>query len=116
MHDAYELSQLLKLNVQIESIAAYDENLLIGTRQGHLLMYSVSCRYGEHKHDVQLLRYNKTFSKKPIQQLAVIPDYHLLVSLTDNVICVHDISVINFPTITVVQRTRGATLFTLDTR
>ncbi|XP_063228747.1 vam6/Vps39-like protein [Bacillus rossius redtenbacheri] len=114
MHDAYELAQLLKLTVHIESIAAYDDNLLIGTRQGHLLMYRVAGQHGDQRHDVQLLRYNKTFSKKPIQQLDVVPDYQLLVSLADNVICVHDISVINFPLVTVVQESRGATLFTLD--
>jgi len=34
--------------------------------------------------------------------------------ISDNVICVHDMTVVNFPTVTVVQRTRGATLFTLD--
>jgi hypothetical protein len=34
--------------------------------------------------------------------------------VSDNVVCVHDMTIINFPTVTVVQRTRGATLFTLD--
>ena len=34
--------------------------------------------------------------------------------ISDNVICVHDMTAVNFPTVTVVQRTRGATLFTLD--
>lgn len=58
-----------------------DENLLVGTRQGHLLMYRVVATT-EEKHDVELMRYNKSFSKKAIQQLEVIPDYHLLVSLT----------------------------------
>jgi hypothetical protein len=47
-------------------------------------MYSVSCRYGDQKPEVQLLRYNKNFSKKPIQQLAVVPDYQLLISLSGN--------------------------------
>ncbi|XP_049943822.1 vam6/Vps39-like protein [Schistocerca serialis cubense] len=125
MHDAYEIFQLLKLTVQIESIAAYDDNLLVGTKTGHLLMYSILCRgtnsydatasgSGANKHDVQLLRYNKNFSKKPIQQLAVVPDYQILVSLSDNVICVHDMNAINFPTMTTVHRTKGATLFALD--
>lgn len=77
-------------------------------------MYSVATRNAEQKHDVQLLRYNKNFSKKPIQQLEVIPDYQLLISLSDNVVTVHDMSVINFPALTTIQKTRGATLFTLD--
>lgn len=116
MHDAYDLVQLLKLTVQIESIAAYEDNLLVGTKQGHLLMYSVCYREADSKHEVQLLRYNKTFSKKPIQQLAVVPEYQLLISLSDNIICVHDISIINFPAVCIVQRSRGATLFALDTK
>jgi hypothetical protein len=61
-----------------------DDNLLVGTRQGHLLMYSVACRYGDQKPEVQLLRYNKNFSKKPVQQLAVVPEYQLLISLSGN--------------------------------
>lgn len=47
-------------------------------------MYSVGCRNGDQKPDVQLLRYNKNFSKKPIQQLAVVPEYQLLISLSGN--------------------------------
>ncbi|PSN56238.1 Vam6/Vps39-like protein [Blattella germanica] len=114
MHDAYELALLLKSPVQIESIAAYDDNLLVGTKQGHLLMYSVSYHYGDPKPNVQLLRYHKSFSKKPVLQLAVVPEYQILVSLSDNAISVHDITVINFPVISVMSGTKGATLFTLD--
>ncbi|KAJ9588748.1 hypothetical protein L9F63_017952, partial [Diploptera punctata] len=91
-------------------VTVSDDNLLVGTRQGHLLMYSVAFRDGEQKPDVQLLRYNKNFSKKPIQQLAVVPEYQLLISLSDSVIGVHDMTVINFPLVTVVQRTRGRKL------
>ena len=41
MHSAYTLGQLLKLPLTIESIKAFGDNLLVGTRQGHLLMYTV---------------------------------------------------------------------------
>ncbi|XP_046383475.1 vam6/Vps39-like protein [Ischnura elegans] len=114
MHDAYEANQLLKLNVQIDSIAAYDDKLLVGTSKGHLLMYSVSFRLGERKNDVQLLGYHKMFSKKPIQQMAVVPEYQLLISLSDSVVSVHDMTTINFSLITTVKKTRGASLFSLD--
>lgn len=63
-----------------------DDNLMVGTKQGHLLTYSVERRLGEHKHEVQLLSYNRNFSKKPIQQLEVIPAYQLLISLSGNTI------------------------------
>lgn len=57
-----------------------DDNLLVGTRQGHLCMYNL-VRMDE-KCEVQLMRYHKSFSKKAVQQLEVIPDHNLLISLT----------------------------------
>ncbi|RZF37701.1 hypothetical protein LSTR_LSTR003112 [Laodelphax striatellus] len=116
MLEAYETQHLLKLTVQIESLAAYDDNLLVGTKQGHLLMYSVTPRSGELKRDMQLLRYNKLFSKKPIQQLEVVPEHNILIRLSDNIISVHDMAIINFPIITTIQKTKGATLFTMDVK
>ena len=77
-------------------------------------MYSITFKLGDSKPDVQLLSYSKTFSKKPIQQIEVIPEYQLLICLSDNLICVHDLGAINFPLISTVQRTKGATLFCLD--
>ena len=52
-----------------------------------------------------LFRSNKYFSKKPIVQLAVVPEYSILVALTDNIISVHDIdlAVMNFPLISQVR-------------
>lgn len=51
-----------------------DNNLLLGTRQGHLLMYSLTSGNGNNqKYEVQILHYCKTISKKPIQQIEVIP-------------------------------------------
>jgi len=44
MHSAYVVHQLLKLPLQVESMVAYHDkasqadNLLVGTKQGHLLM------------------------------------------------------------------------------
>ncbi|KAF4521840.1 hypothetical protein B566_EDAN003714, partial [Ephemera danica] len=114
MHDAYEIIPLLKSTVQIEAIAAYGDNLLVGSKQGHLLMYSITPQAGDRKHDVQLLRYNKTFSKKPINQLEVVPQYEMLISLSDGIICVHDMRLYNFPIVCTVEKTKGASLFTLD--
>lgn len=41
MHTAYSVHRLLKLPLTVESLVSFDDNLLVGTRQGHLLMYSV---------------------------------------------------------------------------
>lgn len=114
MHEAYEIFHLTNANVQIETIAAYDNNLLLGTRQGHLLMYSLSMTNGNQKYESQLLRYCKNFSKKPIQQIDVIPEDNLLLCLTDNVLSTHNINGVNFPLVKTFDTTRGCSLFALD--
>ncbi|EFN80720.1 vam6/Vps39-like protein isoform X2 [Harpegnathos saltator] len=113
MHDAYEEMSVLNITVQIESMAAYDDNLLIGTREGHLLMYNVPSVFdGSYK--LELLRHSKNFNKKRINQIDVVPEYNLLIILTDNIVCIHDLNSPNFQQICQLQKTRGATLFTLD--
>ena len=89
--------------------------MFVGTREGHLLMYGVGVRSG-HDHEVQLLRSNKYFSKKPILQLAVVPEYSILVALKEGIVSVHDIdmAVTNFPLISTVQKSKGCSAFTLS--
>lgn len=64
--------------------------------------------------ELQLLQYDKNFSKKPILQLEVIEDYNLLFSLSDNVLSVNDISRHNFPLIHLATKTKGASTFSMD--
>ena len=91
-----------------------DNNVILGTRQGHLLKYSLEPHHTENKMDLQLLQYDKNFSKKPITQIEVIPEYNLLFSLSDNLINVNDINRHNFPLIHSAAKTKGATVFALD--
>lgn len=92
-----------------------DKTLIFGTRQGHLLMYIVEQNTDEHKMELKLHNYNKMFSPKPIIQVEVIPEYQLLISLSDNVINVHDISrITNFPLVHCAKNTKGATIFALN--
>lgn len=91
-----------------------DNNVLLGTRQGHLLMYAVEQNTTECKMDLQLLQYDKNFSKKPITQIDVIPEYQLLFSLTDGLVGIHDIARHNFPLVHSNANTKGATLFALN--
>ncbi|XP_012056749.1 PREDICTED: vam6/Vps39-like protein [Atta cephalotes] len=113
MHDAYEETSILNITVQIESMAAYDDNLLIGTREGHLLMYNVPVVFDD-SHKLELLRHSKNFNKKRINQIDVVPEYNLLIILTDNIVCIHDLNSPNFQQICQLPKTRGATLFTLE--
>lgn len=88
--------------------------MLLGTRQGHLLMYAVEQNSIDSKMNLQLLQYDKNFSKKPITQIDVIPEYQLLFSLTDNLVTIHDINRHNFPVVHSNISTKGASLFALN--
>lgn len=90
MHKAYVLHQPSKISVQIESIAGYKNIVFLGTRlanleyfvsspfywllnsrQGHLLQYCFQAS-PDGRMELQLLQYDKNFSKKPILQLQVL--------------------------------------------
>lgn len=118
----YKVCELLKLPLGIESINAVDDHLFVGTKEGHLLMYSVALDNLNHDENqensetnasakdnavhVQLLRSNKNFKKKAILKLEAVPEFSILVTLSDSVISVHDIDlkVTNFPVITSLSR------------
>ncbi|RXG69490.1 hypothetical protein Avbf_05437 [Armadillidium vulgare] len=56
-------------------------NLVVGTKQGHLLMYSINSD-STSRMKINLLRSNKNFSRKPITQIAVVPEHQILISLS----------------------------------
>lgn len=120
MYEAYvPIPILRKLPLQIESAAAYDDKVLIGTRQGHLLVYKLVSRGPPDvpKYDVKLCSSNKSFSKKPIVQLCVIPELSLLISLSDNAVTVHHLSLEpNTPPIEcpALSKCKGCTLFAVN--
>uniref|UniRef100_A0A8C5CSU6 CNH domain-containing protein n=1 Tax=Gadus morhua TaxID=8049 RepID=A0A8C5CSU6_GADMO len=118
MHDAYEPVPILeKLPLQIDCLAAWEDWLLVGTKPGHLLLYRIKkdaaafSSTGTNRFEVTLEKSNKNFSKK-IQQLFVVSQYKILVSLLENNIHVHDL--LTFQQITVVPKAKGATLFSCD--
>lgn len=67
---------------------------------------------------VDMVMFNKNFSKKAIVQMQVIPAERLLFVLTDNVVHVCDISQVssNFTFIHSATATKGCTLFALDVK
>ncbi|KAL2716858.1 vam6/Vps39-like protein [Vespula squamosa] len=113
MHEAYKNMPIMNITVQIESMIAYDDNLLIGTREGQIFMYNVPSKLDE-THKLELLRHSKNFNKKRISQMAVVADYNLLILLTDGIVSIHDLNSVNFQLICQLQKTKGATLFALD--
>ncbi|KAF7704430.1 vam6/Vps39-like protein isoform X2 [Silurus meridionalis] len=112
MHDAYEPVPILeKLPLQIDCLAAWEDWLLVGTKPGHLLLYRIKKDDATNRFEVLLEKSNKNFSKK-IQQLYVVSQYKILVSLLENNIHVHDL--LTFQQITMVPKAKGATLFACD--
>ncbi|XP_073823691.1 vacuolar protein sorting 39 isoform X1 [Musca autumnalis] len=113
MHQSYQIHSILKQGVHIESIAAYDNYVILGTRSGQLIMYSVDANGA-----VDMLMFNKNFSKKPIVQMEVIEAENLLFVLTDAMIHVCDISHMekNFSFIHSSELTKGCSLFTMDVK
>lgn len=64
------------------------------------------------------MRSNKAFAKKPIVQIEALPEFHILISLSDNLISVHSLDPINSPLIPcnlLANRSKGATLFVTNT-
>ncbi|XP_029454494.1 vam6/Vps39-like protein [Rhinatrema bivittatum] len=112
MHDAFDPVPILeKLPLQIECMSAWEEWLLVGTKQGHLLLYRIKKVMGCNQFEVTLEKSNKNFSKK-IQQIHVVPKFKILVSLLDSNVYVHDL--LTFQQITMVSKAKGVTLFTCD--
>ncbi|KAM8921627.1 vam6/Vps39-like protein [Pelodytes ibericus] len=112
MHDAFQpVLMVEKLPLQIECLAAWEEWLLLGTKQGHLLQYSVKKDQSCNQFTVVLEKSHKNFSKK-IQQLHVVPQFKILVSLLDGNVCVHDL--LTFQQITTISKAKGASLLSCD--
>ncbi|RHZ82984.1 hypothetical protein Glove_101g19 [Diversispora epigaea] len=114
MHDAFKVSVALdKLQHKIESIFAYGQKLFIGTNTGVLLTYEVNEPSDDEPITVTLIETHKNFSKKPIEQLDIIKEIGVLISLSDGCVNKFDLSTLKFQE--QLPKTRGANLFAIDT-
>lgn len=108
---------------KIESLLAYGDRLLAGLNNGALRIYRVneSNEPSESNGDVppsptkskavDLLWEEEKFSKKPVQQLAMIKEANLLVSLSDTYVSLHDLQ--TYQLVERLERTKGASCFTV---
>ncbi|KAF9738061.1 hypothetical protein PMIN02_001093 [Paraphaeosphaeria minitans] len=115
---------------KIESILAYGNRVLVGLNTGSLRIYRVNETteddeqpppIGEHNggdgpeprapkiKPVDLLREEDKFSRRPVQQLAIIKEANILLSLSDNHVSVYDLQ--TYALQEKLERTRGATTF-----
>ncbi|KAI9892757.1 MAG: Vacuolar morphogenesis protein 6 [Vezdaea aestivalis] len=110
---------------KIESILAYGDRLLVGLSSGSLRIYRVNDDFDrEPKHNgepidvslgqanakaVDLLREVEKFSRRGIEQLAMIKEANLLVSLSDSFVSIHDLQTFNLQE--QLSQTKGAATF-----
>ncbi|KAI4755680.1 hypothetical protein E4T52_12253 [Aureobasidium sp. EXF-3400] len=110
----YELKQQDKS--KIESVLAYGDRLLVGLSTGTLRIYRVN-EVTETAQDatrsntraVDLVREEEKFSRRAIQQLAIIKEANMLVSLSDGYVSIHDLQ--TFQLQEKLDKTKGATAF-----
>ncbi|PSN61151.1 hypothetical protein BS50DRAFT_578555 [Corynespora cassiicola Philippines] len=113
---------------KIESILAYGDRVLVGLNTGSLRIYRVNevaeeadaeqngDQNGEQTEPTtpkvkpaDLLREEEKFSRRPIQQLAIIKEASILVSLSDSHVSIHDLQ--TYALQEKLEKTRGATTF-----
>ncbi|KAI6822210.1 hypothetical protein KC340_g12875 [Hortaea werneckii] len=112
---------------KIESLLAYGDRLLVGLNTGCLRIYRVNeseahpsdqpaengdpqASFGKFK-PVELLREEDKFSRKAVQQLAIIKEANLLVSLSDGYVSLHDLQ--TYQLSERIERTKGASCFSV---
>ncbi|CAO2650876.1 Nn.00g091730.m01.CDS01 [Neocucurbitaria sp. VM-36] len=115
---------------KIESILAYGDRVLVGLNSGSLRIYRINEQVEESESEqrqngdqhgdqaeprtpktkpADLLREEEKFSRRPIQQLAIIKEANILVSLSDGHVSIHDLQ--TYALQEKLEKTRGATTF-----
>ncbi|KAJ8045113.1 Vam6/Vps39-like protein [Holothuria leucospilota] len=118
MHIAYEAKAVLpNLPLQIEAIACHGNHVLVGTKDSRdgsakLLDYTIKGGGGNREYEIDVNKSLKSFSRKPVQQLVCVPEHQILISLSDNIIHVHEMS--HFTEMFSIAKTKGASLFATD--
>ncbi|KAI9760014.1 MAG: hypothetical protein M4579_001953 [Chaenotheca gracillima] len=108
---------------KIESVLAFGDRLLVGLNTGSLRIYRVNevkdetaAETNGDAHEerpnirpVDLLTEIEKFSKRPIEQLAIIKEANVLISLSDGHVSIYDLQ--SYALQEQLSKTRGATAF-----
>lgn len=121
----YELKPRDK--AKIESLLTYGDRILVGLSTGALRIYRVNedlqaeaapengdpapASPSKKTKAIELLREEEKFSRKRIQQLAIIKEVNLLVSLSDDYVSLHDLQSCQLTER--LDTSKGATCFTV---
>ncbi|KAK5709665.1 Vacuolar morphogenesis protein 6 [Elasticomyces elasticus] len=125
----FDRNALYELKVRdkskIECLFAYGDRLLVGLSTGSLRIFRINETTSERDQSIEngdqppqtpsklkpieLLREEEKFSRRPVQQLAIVKEANLLVSLSDGYISLHDLQ--TYQLVERIERTKGATSF-----
>ena len=95
---------------KIESILSHSDQLLVGLNTGSLRIYRVNNSSEEDdSKPSELLREHEKFSKYKIDQLAIFREANILISLSNNLVSIHDLQ--SYELQEQLTRTKGATTF-----
>ena len=102
---------------KIESILSHSDQLLVGLNTGSLRIYRINAPLSprpdgddiESAKPSELLREYEKFSKYKIDQLAIFREANILISLSNNLVSIHDLG--SYELQEQLTRTKGATLF-----
>ncbi|KAI8050490.1 vacuolar sorting protein 39 domain 1-domain-containing protein [Syncephalis plumigaleata] len=92
MHKAFAIHSLLdNLPLTLSGLAFDDTRIYIATSTGTLIVYEIKpTSKANDDFDVLLLESKKKFSSRPIDQVAIASVDHLIVSLSDGYVNLHD--------------------------
>ncbi|KAI9596824.1 hypothetical protein BDF19DRAFT_412394 [Syncephalis fuscata] len=93
MHKAYTIHSLLdNLPLTLSGLAFDDTRIYIATSTGTLIVYEIKAtsKAANDEFDVLLLESKKKFSSRPIDQIDIVPECNLIISLSDSYINLHD--------------------------
>lgn len=100
---------------KIESILTYGNRLLVGLNVGSLRVYRVNedatSSSVARPASAELLREIEKFSRRAIEQLAVIKEANILISLSDGYVSIHDLQSPNYELQEQLSKTKGASVF-----
>ncbi|KAI9791854.1 MAG: Vacuolar morphogenesis protein 6 [Peltula sp. TS41687] len=108
---------------KIESILTYENKLLVGLNTGTLRVYRINEDGATSEGDVEtssssarpasaeLLREIEKFSRRAIEQLAVIKEANILISLSDGYVSIHNLRSPDYELQEQLSKTKGTSVF-----
>ena len=111
MVTAFTASPIVELKSRdkskIESLVTYSDRILVGLNSGSLRIYRINDASGSKPMD--LLREEEKFSRHRLEQLAIIKEAKILVSLSNGLVSLHDLS--NYHLQEALAKSKGASAF-----